>query len=58
MIGLDLDDATARTGEQHRRADQIGGDLVHASAEKGSAQALPHVPIVAGSAAVGKSTVK
>ena len=34
MIGLDLDDDAADTVYQQRRADQIGGDLVHAAGKE------------------------
>ncbi len=34
MVGLDLDDDAADALEQQRRADEIGGDRVHAAGEE------------------------
>jgi hypothetical protein len=38
MIGLDLDDDAAYSLEQQRRADEIGGDGVHAAGKKASGE--------------------
>ena len=40
MIGLDLDDDAADPIDQKRRADQVGGDLMHAAAEERALQRL------------------
>ncbi len=40
MVGLDLDDDAADALEQQRRADEIGGDRVHAAGKEASAEQL------------------
>ena len=42
VVGLDLDDDAADALEQERRADEIGGDRVHAAGKETSAEQLGH----------------
>jgi hypothetical protein len=57
VVGLDLNDTAAHALEQYCCPDQAAGDLVHAWAEEGPAQAFWHPLIVAGPQPDGNSRV-
>jgi hypothetical protein len=41
VVGLDLNDQSADTIEQERRADEIGGDVVNAAVKKTATETCP-----------------